>query len=44
MVSLDSILDFFSEVSDQTLNWPSSSITQSTDGMSFDLPSYFLEI
>ena len=37
MVLVDPVLDLVSVVSDQTLHWPSSSISQGTDRVSFDL-------
>jgi len=36
-VSVNSILDFVSEGSYQTLNWPGSGVTQSANGMTLNL-------
>merc|ERR1711935_624046 len=36
-VIVDSLLHFTSETSDQTLNWPSSRISKSADGVAFNL-------
>jgi len=42
-ISVNSILHFASKMSDQTLNRPGSSITKSTNSMTFNLSGYFFK-
>ena len=43
LVIIDSVFHLSSEVLYKPLNWPSSSIAQSTNGVSFNLPCKLLE-
>lgn len=37
MILIDSVLDFVAIMLDESLNWPSCSVSQGANGMSFDL-------
>ena len=37
LVAIDSIFHFTTEITDKALNWPSGSITESADSVTFDL-------
>jgi hypothetical protein len=43
MVVIDPIFDFFSEVSDKSLDGPCGSVSQCANGMAFDLARDFLQ-
>jgi hypothetical protein len=42
-IVIDSIFHFISEMPDETLYWPCCCVTQSTDGVTFDLKGKFLK-